>query len=793
MELYLTPASISFITQTILFLVITIYLIQVNTHTKANFWLTGFYSVMVASSLAGFMAVSSLDLFKFTFHLHQTLILISLPLLMQFSFYFPELEPSDQKNAKFGLFLSIFVSLIALICVILKLFQVGFVIKYAEIFELTIKVLQIIFLIFILSRFIKLTFRYSKNQQKATKKARFFNPESRVAKAASGFSLSLICLLLVWITSLVLGMLGFGSLEIFVFSIGTSWSLLFLVFTLINQTTQKASFLVKLIGFVMLTVFTGISAAAWLAAPVSQANYLASNATPDRQTLHFELSNATYTISQEDFSFENDIGMQVTIPNNLSSKSVDLSVTFPFAGKNWNKLVVDQKGFVLFSEEELGEAKLNLPMHTNPVIAALYLEDLPVTENTVVFVNLVDDRSVFTWFLVTPLDNPDQTINAQLVLFPDGSFDISYNGIQSTFKYNPYLPKELTQISGYFLGENDNNPSRIQFNSLLPFTSESWSGVYQDYYIDFRSFLHQSMSMQLLALLLVTIVTALIFPIFFQNSLWYPINMIRFGLQQITQDNFKIQLEPKYTDELGQTIMEFNHMAKHVEVKRKADETRINELEEKLSHRTYELKTSIEKLGREVDYRKKLSEALDKSIAQQKKYATQDDLTGINNRAHFVEICEEEIKRSKRYGTPLSFVIMDPDYLRMINDTYGNATGDEVLKELAQLVHTKLRETDTLGRIGGEEFAILMPQTAGKDAQTAANRIRNIIGSQSLQTSKGPIRISVSFGVSEMPLEGIFSVDILFHRANQALDHAKNQGRNSVVIWNSLLENKEKE
>jgi len=793
MELYLTPASISFITQTILFLAITIYLIQINTHTKANFWLSGFYTVMVASSLAGFMAVSSIEWYEFTFHLHKTLILIALPLLMQFSFYFPELETSDRKNAKSGLILAIFIIFAALICVILKLFQVGFVIKYAEIIHLTIKILQILFLFIILFRFIKLTFRYSQNQQNSSKKAKFFNPTSRVAKATSGFSLSLICLLIVWIISLILGLFGLDALEIFVFSLGTSWSLLFLIFTLINQTTQKASFLIKLIGFVMLTVFTGISAAAWLAASVSQANYLASNATPDRQTIHFEQSNATYSISQDEYLFENDLGNQVTFLNNSSSRLVDLAVTFPFAGKNWNKLVIDQKGFVLFSEKDMGEIKLKLPQQSHPVIAALYLDDLAVTENTVIFASLLDDKSVFTWFLVTPLDNPDQTINAQLVLFPDGSFNISYKGIHSNFKYNPYLPKELTQITGFFLGNNDNNPSRIQFNSLLPFNSEAWSGVYQDYYIDFRSFLDQTMSMQLFALLLVSIVTALVFPIFFQNSLWYPIKMIRSGLQQIIQDNFQTYLEPRYTDELGQTIMEFNQMAKHVEVKRKADETRINELEEKLSHRSSELKISIEKLGREVEYRKKLSEALDKSIAQQKKFATQDELTGINNRAHFVEICEDEIKRAKRYETPLSFVIMDPDYLRMINETYGNATGDEVLRELAQLVQTKLRETDTLGRIGGEEFAILMPQTAGNDAQTAANRIRNIIGSQSLQTSKGPIRISVSFGISEMPSEGIFSVDVLFHRANQALDHAKNQGRNSVVLWNSLLENKEKE
>ena len=121
MELYLTPASINFITQTILFLGITIYLIQINSHSKSNFWLSGFYAVMVASSLAGFLAVSSIDWYEYAIYLHQIMILIALPLLLQFSYNFPEFDNARKKIAQFGLILSITISVLALLSAIFKI------------------------------------------------------------------------------------------------------------------------------------------------------------------------------------------------------------------------------------------------------------------------------------------------------------------------------------------------------------------------------------------------------------------------------------------------------------------------------------------------------------------------------------------------------------------------------------------------------------------------------------------------------------------------------------------------
>lgn len=787
MELFLTPASISFITQTILFLGITIYLVLINTHTKANYWLAGFYTVMVASSLAGFIATSSLEWYDLAVSVGNILGVIALPLLVQFAYNFPEIDPSKTRQAKVVLTISLIFSIFSIISVIPYVIRITPSSIYS-ILPIALKSIQILLLIWVIFLFTNLTIQQNQNQNQLTAKEKFLHPQGRISKAARGFMVALTGMLIFWIASMVLELLGQVAIAFFLFSISSSWALTFMIFTLINHTTRKASFLIKFFGIVMLTVFSGITVAAWLAAPVSQANYLASYAIPDRQTVHFNLTNATFTITQNEYMFDSDIGRQLVFNDEKPFSPVDLLATFPFAGENWLTLQVAQKGYVLFSADDPGANLLNIPHQSKPAIAALYLNDIQLTKNSSVFAHLTDEKSVFTWFLISPLDQPDASITTQLTLYPDGSFDISYSGIRSNFNYSPYLPNGLQQISGFFLGANDQTPDRIQFNAQLPYTSQAWTGVFQDYYIDFRSVLHQTMLMQLFALLLVAVVSSLIFPIFFQNSLWRPVKLIRTGIQQVMVEDYESFLEPRYSDEIGQIVMEFNKMKTHLLIKQETNQKHLQELEEKLSKRSNDLKTSIAKLEQEIESRRKLADAFDKAVLQQKKLSITDELTGVFNRSHVVSICEEEIKRAKRYSTPLSFILMDPDYFRMINETYGNVTGDEVLKSLSNFVSLKLRETDFLGRIGGEEFAIVLPLTTGEDALIAANRIRNLIGSQMMETTKGPIRISASFGVVEMPSEGIISVDIFLHRANQAVDQAKSQGRNAAVLWSPQME-----
>jgi diguanylate cyclase (GGDEF)-like protein len=160
--------------------------------------------------------------------------------------------------------------------------------------------------------------------------------------------------------------------------------------------------------------------------------------------------------------------------------------------------------------------------------------------------------------------------------------------------------------------------------------------------------------------------------------------------------------------------------------------------------------------------------------------ARTDGLTGVNNRRHFLELAGREYVRARRYARALSVLVIDIDHFKLVNDTYGHAAGDELLIALAHAMSETLRSVDTLGRIGGEEFALVLPETAGDQAVLAAERIRVSVARSVVSTGVGPVCATVSIGVAT--LEGSDrNLDDLLGRADGALYRAKALGRNLVV------------
>ncbi len=157
--------------------------------------------------------------------------------------------------------------------------------------------------------------------------------------------------------------------------------------------------------------------------------------------------------------------------------------------------------------------------------------------------------------------------------------------------------------------------------------------------------------------------------------------------------------------------------------------------------------------------------------------ATHDHLTGLFNRQKFNEIFIKEIKRDKRYDNALSVIIFDIDNFKDFNDNFGHATGDEVLKALAEIVLNSVREHDTIVRWGGEEFLVLLPQTELEGAKLVAEKIRVAI--EKYESPKIPSQITASFGVSKLEKEDD-EVSIL-QKVDKALYIAKSNGKNQVV------------
>jgi len=160
--------------------------------------------------------------------------------------------------------------------------------------------------------------------------------------------------------------------------------------------------------------------------------------------------------------------------------------------------------------------------------------------------------------------------------------------------------------------------------------------------------------------------------------------------------------------------------------------------------------------------------------------ATTDSLTGLVNRRSFLDLAEREFKRSQRYGAALSLLVMDMDRFKTINDTYGHEAGDKVLQSLAAIGGKVLREVDVMGRLGGEEFAVLLPETGMGEALGVAERLRASVESSPVETAPGTlVPISVSIGAAQAVKDETLA-DLL-RRADTAMYDAKNQGRNRVA------------
>jgi diguanylate cyclase (GGDEF)-like protein len=158
--------------------------------------------------------------------------------------------------------------------------------------------------------------------------------------------------------------------------------------------------------------------------------------------------------------------------------------------------------------------------------------------------------------------------------------------------------------------------------------------------------------------------------------------------------------------------------------------------------------------------------------------ATVDGMTGLQNRRDFMAQAELEWHRQRRYGRQLSLVILDIDHFKTINDRFGHDVGDMVITEIAQLCQFTKRATDIAGRLGGEEFAILLPETDVEAAAMFAERLRNIVARKAPALPEEAGHATVSIGVSNAANAN--SMAELFKQADAAMYHAKHAGRNLV-------------
>ncbi len=185
-------------------------------------------------------------------------------------------------------------------------------------------------------------------------------------------------------------------------------------------------------------------------------------------------------------------------------------------------------------------------------------------------------------------------------------------------------------------------------------------------------------------------------------------------------------------------------------------------------------------IATDITERKELETELERAREQALAQARRDELTQLFNRRAFFEAGQRVLSQSERTGRPVSLVMFDLDHFKCINDRFGHHAGDEVLRQTAVLLSEVVRDADTLARIGGEEFAVLMPDSDYSDAQRLAERLRHCLGDHPFTFDGQTLRITASFGVSAS-VEAGRTVESLLSAADRAMYGVKQDGRDGIA------------
>jgi len=232
-------------------------------------------------------------------------------------------------------------------------------------------------------------------------------------------------------------------------------------------------------------------------------------------------------------------------------------------------------------------------------------------------------------------------------------------------------------------------------------------------------------------------------------------------------------------------------IGKRMDEHRKADGTAVDRCFPGFGwFRVTEFKTrggGVASFAIDINENKERESQLEKEIARRKDLeeqlrvrATTDSLTQLPNRGAFLARAETDFQRAQRYGDDLSVIMLDADFFKQVNDTHGHHVGDMVLVAIARTADSAVRSFDMVGRLGGEEFAIILTRTAIQDAIACAERIRAGVAALEFDTASGSLKVTASFGVAQCSRKDRSFAELL-QRADQALYRAKHNGRNQVA------------
>lgn len=273
-----------------------------------------------------------------------------------------------------------------------------------------------------------------------------------------------------------------------------------------------------------------------------------------------------------------------------------------------------------------------------------------------------------------------------------------------------------------------------------------------------------------LTLVLSVIITILVA----RRMLTGPLVRLTAVTEQVAEGDLNARARVESRDEIGRLATTFNATTAQLQ-------ELVQRLEQRVAQRTAELSNANEQLRQEIQERKRAEEQIQRQQYELERLAITDELTSLYNRRQFFVLSEHALSHARHTGHLISVIMLDMDHFKQINDTHGHACGDYVLQAMAERFKGGLRETDILGRYGGEEFVVLLPDTDVAAAYTIAERLRADVEQTPIQADELLLRVTISIGIASAA-GGMLTLTELLARADYALYEAKRGGRNRVVV-----------
>ena len=856
LPIYLTPASISYLNQFLLALLITAYLgrryfsqLPQQKSLQDRLLLIFFLATTLFSFLL-FLDVSLLPAERlYVVYLENTVLGILLTALIQFAYYFP--APNEKQ--KIERWISLFLS------AVYTLWEAGFAVwrfnllQYGQVvFRPSqadiLPAIGFIWVIFLFARGTIQNWNQAANRRFAWV---FIIP----------FGLAIL--------NLVRSYYGISTPSYHIsMSVGILLAIYIFALNYLASQPEKTSFTTKFTGAMLTGMLALFGIVAWLVAPAYAEQYSAN--ITDHRTIHFAPNGqGGYDVREITFHFDVDLGQNLLLTDDSKTHPFEeVEFDFPFFGNSYTNIFILNDSAVGIGEN-LNWRDFQYHLTNVPAIFPLLVDLYPEkSANGGVYLRKEPNRLVITWKDLPAFNHLDLIYTSQLILYSDGSFDITYLDLPDHLYF---YTDDRPEATAWAIGVKPSiAPGQSVDFTHLPLQSGP-EGLIQNEYGAFRDYLNIFLRPLALAILASSFLFLIALSALFRYGLGQPLNALLQGVQALNNGKRNVTIPVQFNDEIGFLTQSFNRMSAEL------DGLIVN-LEDRVAKRTSELRESEERYRQLFDlesdaifiirnsdgqileasnaasqlygfsheeilgkrntdlsaepeatqkttnapspsdtivkiplrwHRKKdgtrfpvgiaarfvtwkgesVHIAAIRDITEQYqieqelvKLAITDELTSLPNRRHFLSQAEQIFARSNHPPYGLALMMLDMDYFKNVNDQFGHAAGDKALCEVARILEENLRPTDLLARIGGEEFAILLPRTVRPEAQQIGERLCQVFASSPIRLEDREIKLTISIGVAALD-ESITSLDELLSRADQTLYLAKERGRNRCEIW----------